>query len=252
MSTGWFGSLGWWDQKAAYAAFDFYRDELGQFALDDAIKAALPIIRVVYSTQKFKITYAGDEDDLISHAAFTIAKAIPKMSEKPKEKLDNDKKYMRYLFTCVVNAFYREYDILHGKHNKLQRRLIEHNPTLTSNPSEKTHKSLEAEMTLKRLPQQLFVLGMECVRFEGQSRRVCAYILTQMITGREIAKSVLQLMGCKDRHFFVQYCSSILFRAFLLLRRRKPHVDETNLSNEFFTDTDVSFYTEDNFSGEAA
>ena len=106
MSSGWFTDLGWWDQHAAYAAFDSYRTNPTPDQFEEAITLSLPIIRVVYSTQKFKVSYAGDEDDLISHAALTITKALPKMIEKPVEKLDNDKKYMRYLFTCVINAFY--------------------------------------------------------------------------------------------------------------------------------------------------
>ncbi len=225
MSTGWFGSLGWWEQQKAYDAFDLYREEPTEFHLEDAIRFALPVIRVVYSTQKFKVSYAGDEDDLISHAAFTISKAIPKMSEKPREKLDNDKKYMRYLFTCVVNAFYREYDVLHGKANKLQKKIDEHRPKLHGNYGEKTHQALEAELTLQRLPAQLLSYAMDCVRFGGKQRRVCAYMLTQMIMGREIAKSVLHLMGCNNRPFFEQYCDTVLLRAFFLLRQRKPQVD---------------------------
>lgn len=120
--SSWFNTLGWWDQKEAYAAFDRYRSNPTQETFDEAVTKGIPIIRVVISTQKFKLAYGGDEEDLVSHAALTITKALPKMIKKDKIKLDDDKKYMRYLFTCVVNAFYREYDILHGKHNKLQRK----------------------------------------------------------------------------------------------------------------------------------
>jgi len=242
VATGWFSSLGWWDQYAAYDAFDIYRAEPTRSHLDIAIQLALPIIRVVYSTQKFKITYSGDEDDFISHAAYTITKAIPKMSQKPREKLDNDKKYMRYLFTCVVNAFYREYDILHGKHNKLQRRVTEYRPNLQpSSRGEKTHQSLEAELTLRRLPGQLFIIAVDAIRFEGKPKRICEYILGQMIHDREIAKSVLQLMGCKDRLFYEQYCNSVLFHAFLTLRQHKPQYDEEmeqDIQEEFLNEVE--------------
>jgi len=242
MSSGWFADLGWWDQHAAYAAFNAYRSDPTDQLFTEAITLSLPIIRVVYSTQKFKVSYAGDEDDLISHAALTITKALPKMIEKPVEKLDNDKKYMRYLFTCVINAFYREYDILHGKQNKLTKKIIEKHDPEDMYKEAVGVKALEADLTLQRIPQQLLDYAMECVRFEGSSRKICKYILEQMIDGREIAKSVLQLMGCKNRHFFIHYCESILFQAFLLLRRRKPYSVEESF-NELggYEDMEPSF-----------
>lgn len=241
MSSGWFTDLGWWDQHAAYAAFDSYRADPTPFKFDDAITLSLPIIRVVYSTQKFKVSYQGDEDDLISHAALTITKALPKMIEKPVEKLDNDKKYMRYLFTCVINAFYREYDVLHGKHNKLTRRILEEREPKEIYAEAHNVKALEAALTLQRIPHQLLEFAMECVRFEGPPRKVCRYILEQMIDGREIAKSVLQLMGCKDRHFFIRYCESVLLQAFLLLRKRKPHVEVMEFESGPLDDVENSF-----------
>ena len=155
MSSGWFTSLGWWKQHEAYAAFDAYRGDPTPERLDLAITMALPIIRVVYSTQKFKVTYMGDEDDLVSHAAYTITKALPKMAEKEHHKLGDHKKYMRYLFTCVVNAFYREYEVLHGKPNKLEKRITE----MHTEPTESTVHNIyavEAELTLKRIPKQAF------------------------------------------------------------------------------------------------
>ena len=241
MSSGWFKNLGWWDQHAAYAAFDSYRADPTLDQFDNAVVLSLPIIRVVYSTKKFKVSYAGDEDDLISHAALTITKALPKMIEKPIEKLDNDKKYMRYLFTCVINAFYREYDVLHGKHNKLTRKIIEEREPKEMYEEAHNVQSLEAALTLQRIPQQLLDFAMECVRFEGSSRKVCKYILEQTIDGREIAKSVLQLMGCKDRHFFIRYCESVLLQAFLLLRKRRPFVGGTEFNGTHHEDSESSF-----------
>ena len=229
MSSTWFNSLGWWDQKAAHAAFVLYRNDPNELTLNTAIELALPIIRVVYSTQKFKVTYAGDEDDLISHAAYTITRAIPKMAEKPVEKLDDDMKYMRYLFTCVVNAFYREYDILRGRHNKLQRRISEE----SSDPTDSTVKNIyavEADLTLRSLPKLLYAIAVDNIRFSGNDRRVCLYILAQLITGREIAKSVLQIMGCTDRAFFLQYCQYVLHKAFFVMRENKPE------TNDFYMD----------------
>ncbi|MCG8430044.1 MAG: hypothetical protein MJA29_02580 [Candidatus Omnitrophica bacterium] len=236
--ANWFSDLEWWDQEDAYDAFDSYREQPDDIKLDTAILKALPIIRVVYSTQKFRVTHQGDEDDLISHAALTITKALPKMILKPKEKLDNDKKYMRYLFTCVVNAFYREYDILHGKHNKLQRKLNEQRGPLPSYTPAKNIYSLEAEWTLRKLPDQLYDTAMALVRFGGKDKQVCSYILTQTINEREIAKSVLQLMGCTNRFFFINYCNNILFRAFYLLRKKRMdevehHYEDITYEDEF-------------------
>jgi hypothetical protein len=242
--SSWFTSLGWWKQEDAYDAFNLYRLEPTPEHYDDAVNKALPIIRVVISTQKFKITYKGDEDDLIAHAALTIAKAIPKMIKKPKHKLDNHKKYMRYLFTCVVNAFYREYAILHGKHNKLQRKLVDHAEKATSKTTGQNLKRVEAEMVLKQLPQQLYDAAIDMVRFEDEERQMCIYILNQLIEGREVAKSVLQLIGCKDRNFFVTYCENLLFQAFIHLRRTKvpetfDYTDDYDLS-EFSLSDDMS------------
>lgn len=225
-SSGWFSSLKYWRQHEAYAAFDRYRDSPdNEEYYKEAVELAIPLIRVVHSTGKVTITNDGDEDDFIAHAAYTISKAIPKMAKKPREKLDDDKKFMRYLFTCIVNAFFREYDVLHGKQNKLVRKIEEqHN----KNPDKKNPEApgqsisaLEARMTLRRIPPALVEIAMDWVRFEGRDRKVCQYILNQRVNGREVAKSVLQLMGCRNRQFFVEYCDSLLFQAFILLRRNK-------------------------------
>lgn len=218
--SSWFTTLGYWEQHGAYAAFDKYREDPSESNYHDAVVQAISIIRVVISTQKFKISYGGDEEDLVSHAALTITKALPKMIKKPKEKLDNDKKYMRYLFTCVVNAFYREYDILHGKHNKLQRKINDNADKLISKPNTKNLAHLEVSLTLSGLPSQLYALSLEMVRFEEEEGdyRICAYILQQLMDGREISKAVLHLMGCKDRPFFIKYCNNLLYRAFLELK----------------------------------
>ncbi len=241
-SSGWFATLGYWKQDEAYAAFDLYRENPESEELyQDAVTKAIPLIRVVFSTQKFKVNYVGDEDDFISHAAFTITKAIPKMITKPKEKLDNDKKYMRYLFTCVINAFYREYDVLHGKQNKLFRKLNAHKSSdeVVTN-SDQNISSLEAGLTLKRIPPVLVDIAMDSVRFEGTDRKVCQYILNQRVNGREVAKSVLQLMGCKERNFFMSYCDSVLLRSFLIFRANKSFFEDL-FFDEVTEELDVSF-----------
>jgi hypothetical protein len=151
------------------------------------------------------------------------------MAKKPYEKLDDDKKYLRYLFTCVVNAFYREYDILRGRHNKLQRKITEEG----TDPSESTIQNIrnvEASLTLQSLPKLLYAIAVDNIRFSGKYRRICLYILAQLITGREIAKSVLQLMGCTERSFFIQYCHQVLHRSFAILRENKPE------TNDFYLD----------------
>jgi hypothetical protein len=221
VASGWFDSLKWWEQDVAYAAFDRYREDPSDENFDDVINKTLPVIRVVYATQKFR-PIEGDEDDLIAHAALTITKALPKMRLKSTQELGNDKQYVRYLFTCVSHAFYREFEVLHGKSNKLYHRLCEYNDSVPTYTSPTNVKALEAELTLQHVPEVMFSLAMECVRFEGQERKICQYMLNQLLSGREIAKSVLQLMGCKDRTFFDMYCNAVLLQAFFLLRQRKP------------------------------
>lgn len=233
--SGWFNSLGYWDQDEAYLVFDTYRQNPAEREnFEWAVETALPIIRVVYSTQKFKVTYAGDEDDLVAHAALTITKALPKMAAKPKKTLDNDKKYMRYLFSCVINAFYRENDILHKKQNKLQRKIVETAERPSQLSTTENFRQLEAEMALKRLPEELYTVAEDLMRFNGNDRQICVYILQQLIGGREVAKSVLQLMGCKDRNFFIGYCQSLLFQSFIFLRehRKKEEFYEQEFIDE--------------------
>jgi len=238
--SSWFTTLGYWRQEQAYDAFDDYRSDPTPEKFDTAVVLAIPIIRIVTSTQKFKISYGGDEEDLVSHAALTITKALPKMILKKKEKLDDDKKYMRYLFTCVINAFYREYDILHGKHNKLQRKLNErHEDSPTYRSSVNNVKHIEAIMTLKRLPQQLYNLSVSMIRFTGSNHKVCAYILRQILEGREISKSVLHLMGCSDRAFFVSYCANLLYRAFIQLKDYSTDEDDMSFNVDELTDSEL-------------
>lgn len=233
--SGWFNSLGYWDQIEAYLVFDTYRDNPARDNFEWAVEEALSVIRVVYSTQKFKVAYAGDEDDLVAHAALTITKALPKMIAKPRETLDNDKKYMRYLFSCVINAFYRENDILHKKQNKLQRKIVETAERPSQLSTTENFRQLEAGMALKRLPAELYDVAEELMRFEGKDRQICTYILQQLIDGREVAKSVLQLMGCKDRNFFIGYCQSLLFQSFIYLR---DHREKEEFYEQDFIDED--------------
>ena len=211
MSYGWFSTLGWWDQISAYNDFDTYRSNKVNGNLNTAIESALPIIRVVFSTNKIRVN-SGDEDDLISSAALTIAKAIPKMATKPVEKLDNDKKYMRYLFTCVINAFLRELDVLHGKQNKVKNKIQE--KKVEDHGSSKV-SALETSMVLRRLPDILLQMACERIRFiEGDKRNVCEYVLKQLIYNREIAKSVLNMFHCVDKDFYTRYCSQLLVTTF--------------------------------------
>lgn len=217
MSNGWFASLGWWDQHAAYEKFDEYRNNPVNGNLNHAIESALPIIRVVFSTKKVKVTRAGDEDDLISSAAFTLTKALPKIAQKPVEKIGNDKQYMRYLFTCVINSFYRELEVLHGKPNKIQRRITEEKryPKVKSKVAE-----VEASMMLERFPNFLFEQARTQIRFTDERKiQACEYVLRQLIAGREVAKSVLSMLGCSDKEFYTRYCAGLLKAVFRDIRR---------------------------------
>lgn len=237
MPSGWFASLGYWHQKTAYSAFDAYRTDPNRETFETAVNLALPVIRVVISTKKFNINYNGDTDDLIAHAALTITKALPKMIKKPVAKLDDDKKYMRYLFTCVINAFIRENDILHVKHNRLQTRIVEEAERPSQLSTTENFRQLEAGMALKQLPTDLYDIALDLIRFEDQERQICIYILNQLIEGREVAKSVLQLMGCKDRNFFIGYCQSVLFQAFVQLRKNRTEevlYEQDFVEDEFF------------------
>jgi len=229
--SNWFSTLGWWQQKEAYQAFDQYRSNPTKENFDNAVVLAIPIIRVVMSTQKFKTVYIGDVEDLVSHAALIITKAVPKMVKKPVENLNNDKKYMRYLFTCVVYAFYREYDILHGKHNKLQRKINNNASKLPTPTPLKNLEQLEIGLTLNSLPTQLLNSSVSMIRFENNEKSICVYILQQIMEGREISKAVLHLLGCKNRAFFTAYCNNLLYRAFLGL---KDTVREGNVDYEEF------------------
>jgi hypothetical protein len=212
---GWFHFIQWWDQKSAYEAFDKYRNELTKGCLDDAIERALPVIRVVFSTQKVKINRSGDEEDLIAAAALTIVKAIPKMAKKSVEKIGNDKQYLNYLFTCVVNAFYREIEVLYGKQNKLNRKLGD----LVKSPMLKTKlPHVEAKILLAKLPEFLFEKSMSNCRFSNSKRKICEYILKQVLWGREVSKPVLSMLGCEDQKFYVQYCLYLLSTALRQLR----------------------------------
>jgi len=209
----WFNSLGWWDQKKAFADFVTYREEDTLENFHTAVESAIAVIRVVYSTHKLKAIHPGDEEDLISAAAMTITKALPKMRLKPIEKLDDDKKYMRYLFTCVLNAFYREFDSLYGKMNKIYKKLHDIDPEY--NPQTPKTNQVMAKLLLEQIPTQLLEEAMFLVRFKGSHRNVCEYILEQKISGREIAKSIVQLLGCTDKkQFFIQYCGHLLSVAF--------------------------------------
>ena len=52
-----------------------------------------------------------------------------------------------------------------------------------------------------------------------------------------MAKSVLQLMGCKDRNFFIGYCQSVLFQAFVQLRKNRTEevlYEQDFVDDEFF------------------
>lgn len=223
--SGWFDDLGWWEQEKAYEAFSIYRAEKTEESLHSAIEQALPVIRVVLSTQKINISRAGDADDLIASAAFTITKAIPKMAKKPLEKMGDDKQYMRYLFTCVVNAFFREMDVLHGKSNKIKKRLDARSDRI--NKTENKLKKIEAELIVSRLPQFLLKESISFVRFESENKKkVCSYILSQLLHGREISKAVLQLLKCSDKRFYIKYCKFLILMAIKGARLRGLHLDD--------------------------
>jgi len=228
----WFNSLGWWDQKKAFADFVTYREEDTLENFHTAVESAIAVIRVVYSTHKLKAIHQGDEEDLISAAAMTITKALPKMRLKPVEKLDDDKKYMRYLFTCVLNAFYREFDSLYGKMNKIYKKL--HDSDFTHGDQQKKIKQVISRLLLEKLPEQLLEEAVDNIRFSGNKKNVCVYILEQRVAGREIAKSIIHLLGCTaKKQFFVYYCNYLLGQSFLTLK-------EVNMLEDNFSMPDLA------------
>ena len=237
MSGGWFASLGWWDQETAYRDFDTYRREPTEVNYGKAVESALPIIRVVFSTRKVKVAHTGDEDDLISAAALTITKALPKIAKKSVESIGNDKQYMRYLFTCVANSFYRELDVLHGRPNKIRQRVIEEQAHLVT-PKSKIGE-VEAGMLLEQFPAFLFKSVKEAIRFEDpDKKRVCEYILRQLITGREVSKPVLRLLGCSNRDFYVRYCKQLLVTEIQKIRKADGVAVLTSVES-FHVDLDI-------------
>lgn len=213
--SGWFNSLGWWDQDEAYRVFDKYRENPTELNLNEAICTAIPIIRVVYSAKNLTIPHTGDEDDLISSAALTISKALPKIAKKPISQIGNDKQYMRYLFTCVVNAFYRELEILHGKSTKVQQNIEENNHTTLSKPR---LQSVEAGLTLDRLPDLLIERAIEQIRFRDERQQICVYIIHQLVNGREVSKFILGDAYNSNKDFFIGYCAHLIRLAFKELR----------------------------------
>lgn len=245
--SGWFRSIGWWDQEKAYEAFDVYRDDPSDTNFERVVELTLPIIRVVYSTKKVRVNYEGDEDDFIAAAALTITKALPKMRTKAKKTLDNDKKYMRYLFTCVNNSFFREYDVLHGKSNRLQAKLDKTGKQLSPNIGEQSFRSTEARLLLSKIPTVLYITAMELVRFDEGSTEynICQYIIRQRITGREISKQVLRLLTCKNKKFFNDYCTYVIQRAFFMIKDKGNMLNLEDISFDIM-DEDMDFdYYED-------
>lgn len=215
----WFSDIGWWEQKTAYQLFEIYRVQQTEQNLNAAIEAALPIIRVVFSVQSWTLDSSCSADDLISAAAETICRAMPKMGKKSHEQIGSDKQYMRYLFTCVLNAFYREFNILQHKPNRVKHKLHLESSTKLAVPDE--IRVLEAQIFVRTLPQQMLTTAVKLVRFpvEDKRRNICNYILKQLIEGREISNALLQTIQCTNREFFIDYCQMILTLAFVQLRR---------------------------------
>ena len=243
MSGNWFKDLGWWDQKKAYGDYLEYRNNPTEENREKSIVSALSIIRVVYSSQKIKINKLSDEDDLISSAALTITKAIPKMIEKPLEKMDDDKKFTRYLFTCVINAFYREFDVLHGKSYRLQKKIDEESP-----PIKKITRSsipqIEANMTLDKFPEYFLNRASKEIRFSNdKEKKICMYILRQKIYGRDTSKAILQMLGCKTTSFYTKYIDFIIKKVFSFMH---GSYTSDEFYDEYITDFDEE---EDDFSG---
>ena len=216
--SSWWKDLGWWNQEEAYQAFDRYRREPTQENHDAAVKAALPLIRVVRSTQHLTLETSVDLDDLVSSAALTICKAMPKMAVKNEEQIGNNKQYMRYLFTCVLNAFYRELTIIQQRPNKIKARILsEHAYTHLRNPRDL--RTVELQTYIGALPQHLYKQAEKMIRFSGERFMICSYILKQLIEDREISTPFLQSLGCTNKEFYTEYSKLLLKRSFLNIRK---------------------------------
>jgi hypothetical protein len=244
MST-WFNDIGWWCQEEAYNIFDIYRKQQNKANLDAAIEAALPIIRVVYSTQKIKLDSVCDMDDLVSAAALTICKALPKMACKTEEQIGTHKQYMRYLFTCVQNAFYRELNIIQKKPARIKKRIFSESSAASEQSRSDTLRSVELQILITSLPQHLHYRSLEAVRFKDKDLKVCSYILQQLVCGREVSGSILQTLGCTNKDFFIEYCRVVLFDTFCKVKEEIAREDFVYTCSESSTmgDSTVSIDT---------
>ena len=217
--TTWFRDIGWWRQEEAYRIFNIYRQDRTEKNLNAAIEAALPVIRVVYATQHLNLDSSYDLDDLVSAAALTLCKAMPKIALKSTEQIGSHQQYMRYLFTCVLNAFFKELNIIQNKPNRIKRKAATEHPHTTTPDRTASVNNVELKLFLQTIPGTLLELASTKIRFTDHRILICKYILKQLIEGREVSRALLQTMGCHNRDFFVEYCNFILMEAFKELKQ---------------------------------
>ena len=237
--SSWFRDMGWWRQEEAYQAFDSYRSNPTEENRNAAVVAALPLIRVVRSTQHFDLDTTSDLDDLVSAAAETICKALPKMADKNKEQIGNNKQFMRYLFTCVLNAFYRELTVIQHRPTKIKNRLIAEQDSVLQKQATGNLRKVELQVFINGLPKYLRTVAEGLIRFDGANYDVCSYIIKQLVEEREISSLLLQTMGCTDKEFFVDYSKYVLQRSYMLVREE---VNRTLFSVEDTADEDDSIF----------
>ncbi len=217
MPKSWFDDLGWWKQNEAYETFLSYRELDNKQTYEECVLATIPIIRVVASSSSVKLVADADSDDLISAAIETILKALPKMRVKPIENLNTPGKYMRYLYTCVTNAFYKELTSLYGKDHRVKQALQDKQKLYPLAVA--SHAKVTPQVFLAELPQRLLDISEKNIRFMDADKVACVYALEQKLNDREISSRVLKLLGTDiPRKFLSKYCSYLVQDALEVLK----------------------------------
>lgn len=162
--------------------------------LEDAFCAVFPLLRNMTWSLRQKFEHKVDHDDLVSCAAEALHKFLLRRSPRSTDGLDRDSVVMfaGFIRTVVVSGII---DRSRVSESRLTPRLV-HMRGWTGEfnwiGKTPTMKQSDIRLYLEQLPAELGRSVVRSIRFKGDERDACVYILDRILRGRNPVLSVLR------------------------------------------------------------
>lgn len=189
------------DGAAAYAAYRSWEESGAEEHHEEAFRRALPATGVIFFRAGFRsMSGAITPREFIGAAAVDVYDETRKRSFRD----GSPEQYKVWLYNISRNSFISE---LRSWASRRVFNFDYHGPCVPRGALYDV-QDVEHEMFLRQLPREIFKRVSAAVRFDGQRRLACFYILRQLVGGQEVAARYLRKqfgLSVADVEFLIDY-----------------------------------------------